>query len=315
MSEFKKFKASDGVWYDVKDATARARNVPAGGTAGQALLKASGTDYDAVWGDVAKSLPEGGEIGQVLAKKSSLSDEVGWYSIHHLPTDKWYLPTGIQESQVLAAYQFVGRSSEAEALININDGTEYALSKYLGTETWNSETGFYIPATQSAGLNNTALIKMYSSVYSAAFGFSGLDTNTSVNRLCGGIRLNGQYRQLILRGHAVNWNWSNAFMMNYSSSSSTIYKASSLYADGVLAANWSSNSEMFYNGEQMSLTKLAAMGADGTSWVIGQYYVTNSAAPHVPFYVTALVFFTTALSASQHLELSDNIKALGGAGS
>ena len=35
--------------YDVKDSTARARNIPSGGTTGQVLAKSSATDYDVGW--------------------------------------------------------------------------------------------------------------------------------------------------------------------------------------------------------------------------------------------------------------------------
>ena len=39
----------DNTTYDIKDAVARSRNVPAGGSSGQVLAKSSGTDYDVGW--------------------------------------------------------------------------------------------------------------------------------------------------------------------------------------------------------------------------------------------------------------------------
>lgn len=41
--------------------------VPAGGTAGQVLTKATGTNFDTTWGDPPSGLPSGGEEGEVLS--------------------------------------------------------------------------------------------------------------------------------------------------------------------------------------------------------------------------------------------------------
>jgi len=50
---------------------------PAGGTTGQALVKASNADNDVEWGTI-NSIPDGGTEGQVLAKHSATDKDVEW---------------------------------------------------------------------------------------------------------------------------------------------------------------------------------------------------------------------------------------------
>ena len=56
------------------------RSLPLGGTAGQILTKASGTDYDVSWGNAPSTLPSGGSAGQVLMKSSATDGDVSWGS-------------------------------------------------------------------------------------------------------------------------------------------------------------------------------------------------------------------------------------------
>lgn len=100
-------------------------------------------------------IPSGGKIGQVLAKSSSESGAVNWYDLNKLPYDKWYLSEGMIESNVIAAYKFIGGVSETEALKPVNENKDYSLTKYSDITTWSSSEGFYIPA--KGGLNNTDL--------------------------------------------------------------------------------------------------------------------------------------------------------------
>ena len=52
--------------------------IPSGGNVGQILIKASASDYDAVWGDSYSELPTGGSSGQVLKKKTDTNYDVEW---------------------------------------------------------------------------------------------------------------------------------------------------------------------------------------------------------------------------------------------
>lgn len=64
--------------------------VPAGGSTGQVLKKASAADYAVVWanetgGGGGGSLPAGGTTGQALRKNSNTDGDAGWATILALP--------------------------------------------------------------------------------------------------------------------------------------------------------------------------------------------------------------------------------------
>lgn len=52
--------------------------LPAGGTDGQVLTKTSGTDYAAGWEDLPDGLPAGGTAGQILVKQSGTDGDADW---------------------------------------------------------------------------------------------------------------------------------------------------------------------------------------------------------------------------------------------
>lgn len=220
----------------------------------------------------------------------------------------WYLPSGITEDQVMAAYQFIGRASEAEALININNGTEYPLTKQ-GSVIWNADSGFYIPATDKAGLDNTEIRAARSNINAGAFGYAKASTANS--RAIGGILLYN-HMSLFLQGYGTGSVYMNYPSINKGKSTVTTNRAATKKSEGVLAGHFN-NGEIYLDGEILSVT-------DGTSYsntsynfyqrVIGQS--AQESTNYSSFYVTALVLFTTTLNAEQHLELSQNIHHLGG---
>lgn len=85
----------DNTTYDIKDAVARSRNVPAGGSSGQVLAKSSGTDYDVGW--VNQSGGGGASLQVVSGTKDnqsvSSSSYVGVLIDISVPTG--YTPIGI----------------------------------------------------------------------------------------------------------------------------------------------------------------------------------------------------------------------------
>jgi len=58
--------------------------LPAGGTEGQALVKDSAEDFDAVWTTLL-GLPSGGTAGQALVKDSAVGGDASWQTRHFLP--------------------------------------------------------------------------------------------------------------------------------------------------------------------------------------------------------------------------------------
>lgn len=227
----------------------------------------------------------------------------------------WYLPSGVTEDQVIAAYQFVNRNSEAEALVNVNNGTEYALTKSGTTVVWNTETGFTIPATASAGLRNTNIHAMYDNVYSAAFGFRDASIASS-NLSIGGVNLT-YWRNLAVRGigSGNSTYYSNVPTINRYIGQSPNKKCAQAVNAGVLAGNWATTASetlMYIDGISQALVNgdgnMASNSIWGTAGVISQPTTGTLGS----FKVTAVVLFATALTAEQHLELALNIRALGG---
>ena len=222
----------------------------------------------------------------------------------------WWLPDGITEDQVIAAYQFVDRESEADALININEGTAYGLAKVNNTELWNRETGFYIPGEAGAGLDNSQLRQMYKDLSCAVFGYSGAIVTGS--HAIGGVIWTYR-RALELRGFGTGTVYQRSTINQNNGGVVQTYVSPTIQTSGILGGNWLSTSEMYKDGEQVTL-------ASGTSYntnhnrtaVIGQVGTSGSSFDISPFYVTAVVFYNTALTASQHAELAENIRNLGG---
>ena len=252
-------------------------------------------------GGGGSGVPDGGTIGQVLAKRSDADGDAGWYSLRDLPKKKWYLLDGITESNVIAAYQFVDQGDEAAALANINDGTSYLLSKVLGTETWSADKGFYIPGSVNAGLTNASLVGQYANMLSAAFGYSGASTSGS----CAPGIMPNINRVLELAAYTSVYTGKPA-MSAYSGAAA--YLAGSFSTNGVLAGNWANPPLMYRDGAAVSLSQSGSTyGARGK--IFGHL---NAGGTYSSCYITALVFYNVTLSASQHLELADNIRALGG---
>lgn len=82
MADISKIKIQDNT-YDIKDATARARNIPSGGTTGQILSKASGNDYDAewtnpsgggTWGSITGNIANQTDLQNALSTKVNIID-------------------------------------------------------------------------------------------------------------------------------------------------------------------------------------------------------------------------------------------------
>ncbi len=243
--------------------------------------------------------------------------------------NQWYLVDGILEEDVIAAYQFVGRRSSEEALLNINQGQELPLSCTTTTNpTWNSATGFYFPNTDANGnclldnaaLNTTGNSGLNDILKSAAFGFN---MDASAEKYCGGITfsrkkflvLSGQYYQDTTRKKLTYP--AVAFgdrMKEYRANESNQLR-------GVLGGVWSgTSSKIFLNGVNKTVTSteynsgssnasaVPGQGMNGTIGHIGE----TSAENVIPFYMTAVVFYSKVLNAAQHVQLSQKITALGG---
>lgn len=134
-------------------------------------------------------IPSGGKIGQLLAKSSSQSGAVNWYDIDKLPHDAWYLCDGITEYNVLAAYKFVHQMNESYALKNVNEKTEYILTKNNDNITWHTDTGFYFPGSSGytpTGLINQSLLNLGPEIRTVIIKYSDATETSKARILSGG---------------------------------------------------------------------------------------------------------------------------------
>lgn len=260
-------------------------------------------------GGMALGAKEAGAVGNVKALLAVLSGKLPWQNA-------WWLPDGIEEDQCIAAYQFVDRPSEDEALININNGTSYPLTKTGNTVTWTSQKGFTMPSAWSAGLDNSALRGVIeSSGISAGFGFSGVDISEN-NRTAGGLKISSN-KYLLVRGWRSDLS-ATSTMLDYlvvgNATNTTVYRSATKYEKGVVTADWLSTPVLYKDGVLESLVTNNTMGSGLTNalGIFGQGASNMSTTYVLSFNVTAIVFYSVQLSAEQHMEIVANIKALGG---
>jgi hypothetical protein len=212
-------------------------------------------------------VPSGGKIGQVLAKSSSESGSVGWYDVTKLPYDVWYLTDTVGESDVIAAYKFTNRLTQAEALENVNDGTKYTLT--VSNCTWSSDTGFYIgkysgglgtgTRPTGSGLINTSLLSVASTSGVSMVAYCAGNDISTANGACA-IWLNSKKKLFLKSGQGYEAAWANFTWFKtpgYSGYSGTdnqfTYSASEGITEGVIGVDFSTN-KLYVNGDAVSVT-------------------------------------------------------------
>ncbi len=269
-------------------------------------------------------IPSGGKIGQVLAKKSSESAAVGWYDWNHLPSDKpWYIVDGITEENVIAAWEFKDADTLAEALTSINKGTTYILTK-TDNVTFTTGSGLLFPDSKSEYVYNDAISDIRASIYSCAFRYAGVLTDSYVS---GGVFLGSPYATDARALHASSVKYENSAIGYYPASTfkannnGAVVCMGSYHPEGVLAANYSATANsIFYNGLNQSLTNKTGHstlnGLWGTyannRWIL-KVFTTSSAGEKYklsPIRLYALVFYNTPLSDAQHIQLAENMNNL-----
>ena len=233
----------------------------------------------------------------------------------------WYIVDGIVEDQVLAAYQFVNRKSATEALLNVNQGEELPLVLQSTAVTWSETTGYtFLGRTSSTDprLDNEILSSdlstgLASRIMAAAFGYKLEDNSSSTNQVyCGGICISWQ-RSLLLRG--FYWSSGSRQALNapaISKGVQHIHKTNtSTNRAGVIGGNWKNTTpSIFVDGADLTdSTAYLYNNADGYNFPGG---IGNPVLNTLPFSMNAVVFYSTDLTADQHLQLSNNIAALGG---
>ena len=266
-------------------------------TAGQAR---TGGGYGAGYALEAK---EAGAVGNVKAILAVMS--------HLRNPNRWYLVDGITEENVVAAYKFKGVATEQEALTNVNEGTEYALT-VGGTVTWTTGKGLYFPATVNCYINNTELVNQKGSIVSCAFGYSDMSTGSVVTA---GVALNwaNPYKYFAAMGGYEN-SGTNYYFGTSIPQSASVQNAKSMATKnvgGVLACDWS-NYKIWYNGLSQSLSNTAYAAISSFHWTYPRVFTTckNTSLACGTIYLSALVFYNTVLTDAQHVQLANQINAL-----
>lgn len=274
-------------------------------------------------------IPSGGRIGQVLAKSSNVSGAVGWYDPDKLPYNMWYLCDGITEYNVLAAYKFIRRTDELAALKNINEKTEYILTKNSDSITWNTDTGIYIPSgatsTSPIGLLCASLLEQRENIKTVIIKYSNAD-NGKTCLLCGGLGPNGDTGIFARTPYATEsytylGSGNPGFILNRNNEGRTRIMNRAVPA-GIISAtfNYSDNSFTFYmNGQLESLTSpsgLTMHAQPDIGSVIGTKMKThnyneavspNNWATYGSFRVQYALFLNCELNASQHYAIFSQI--------
>ena len=225
----------------------------------------------------------------------------------------WWLPIGILPSNVIAAYQFKGVASEADALLNQNDIGTYPLTK-VGNPVWNQASGFFIPATLGVGLDNLALTT-FGSVFVR---YSGIDTasysQASLIAAANGYRLFAAGADKP-SDYTYGRKPSFIFLTSTSGVATGVVYASAAYASGILGWNRGSvigDNTLYINGIQNSVAGVNSYAAyNGNSrMLIGQSKFMDIDPVVQSYTVQAVAFYNTRLTAAQALELSDAMAAL-----
>lgn len=261
-------------------------------------------------------IPSGGKIGQVLAKKSSESAAVDWYDWYGLPTDEWYLISGITEENVLAAYRFKGASSMEDALMNDNPGANYLLAN-TGVE-WTQANGLHFPAKNDCYVNNSELVNNSSPIVTCVFAYSDL-TDGACSGAGTTIYYNhsaSQYKFFISKYGTSTQSglsyWGSAIVKG----SSPIYTArSAVKSTATLACDWN-NFKIFQDGVEMAITKDTSSGwkypAYNNSWKGYRVFTTSTNGDIVKgeMNLKCLVFYNITLTTAQHVELANKFNKL-----
>ena len=228
----------------------------------------------------------------------------GIYQVRQAP---WWLPSGVSESDVLAAYQFKGAVSETYALQNIKNSATYSLSK-IGNPIWDSANGFSIPAVANAGLNNND-IGLISSV---AVRFS--DLNTTSNDAVG---LIGSHELNLIMAKGITAP-GGAYTYYKTPTCSTYYHSGKIdngYGNGVLICNPNSSTlspVIYVNGIQQTVSKYDWYYAEYFYRVtIGQTYRKNITDPVFgTIKIQAVAFYNVILNASQAVEITEKMQKI-----
>jgi hypothetical protein len=214
----------------------------------------------------------------------------------------WWLPSGISETNVQAAYQFKGATSESNAYYNLVNSSTYSLSKNNASVSWTSDKGVFIPAVYGAGL--TGFDQGYTS---CAVRFSDVDVNANTE-----VGLIGPVDWYYLFAKAATY--SNIYYKTpgFSTSSDNTSRSNEPMAYGVLGYT-RSLAKLYQNGQSKSITTYQWTFA-ATAYTVSIGNATRLTLEYSrtmgTVYIQAVAFYNVALSDAQHAELAEKMNAI-----
>ena len=258
-------------------------------------------------------IPSGGETGMVLAKESGESGAVGWHNVNNLPRDKWWQPTGISDSQVIAAFLFGDISDEHRALKNLNAGSSFQLIKSGGvTPVWDMKKGYRVGPDSFLACDTLEGIS--SQIVTTIACFSDLNNSENKAFVISAPHNHDRIVEARFR-YYENYTPVNADGGGFTSGTGNaeniyIHLSQVPHAAGVLGVDFVGE-KLYYNGDIEATSKRQrGQPIHNTGSAIVGFDNNNSA--YTFAYVYAIVFYSAQLSADQHYQVADTLNLMRG---
>ena len=251
--------------------------------------------------------------------------------------NKWWVPSDYDESNIIAAYRFVGVGSQEDSLENLQDSTLYKLSPVTGVgnavPVWNSQTGWTINSIKTSnyvggcGLNSTDLNELGDTIVACSIGYGGYDKNVSAYQRHVLSSASSTRSLFINRCYIKSWQeyYKNVDgdkvyegYYTYYQSVATGYPGFSKYDangmtsktlndTGVIGANFTETESPALYIDGSSYECKAGSGSASGTMTLGSPKVSNNKnnSASSAYNITSAVFFKTALTAAQFAELHE----------
>lgn len=256
--------------------------------------------------------------------------------------NKWWVPSDYDESDVIAAYRFVGVGSQNDSLENLKDTTLYKLSPVTGAgntaPTWNAQTGWTISSgladkyLNGCGLNSPTLNTLGDSIVACSVSYCEYDRNVAtyqrhVLSAIGSASNDVQKALYINRSYSYYWTVTPEGYPDlnfpyrktvatghpgYYYFDATGVESKGLNDIGVIGANYNeiTSPVIYVDGSEYSCTK--GTESNKKEWMeeitLGSPKVSvgsNKQTVSSSYNITSAVFFKTTLTASQFAELHE----------
>ena len=237
----------------------------------------------------------------------------------------WYLPPGVTEDDVLAAYTFKGAASAGAARTNLAaTGSVYDLAENR-SPSWDASTGYYLGGNNGSYLNSSNLDAL-TTIKTIVIRYAGLSTANDAILPLSLIKGRTTYGtdnplfyarpnfRVIYDGNEKTIESSYPCIVTAlnTSTEKMTYKLGNakVASKGVLACD---ASHIYYNGTAMTLTTKTATCDTSITTEINlhtQYSYTLASHAAYPYYVIGAAFYSKVLSATSHSWIAESLADL-----